>query len=152
MLLFKLLHLVSACLCLGGVFFTTTVLPLSAVETLDEVPRLCFWSAVLKRFFDWMWGAIGTLLVSGFFMTYLSGGVAHVATAVHLMLLFGVVMMASFVYVFFFCFVPLTVFVNKKRWTEAATALARTRRWLVFNLFLGILSIAVMVSAAGVGR
>ena len=147
MALFKLLHLFSALIWVGGMFFAHAVLRPSAIEVLDAAQRLRLWDAVLTRFFHWVWGAVGVLMVTGFFMIYLSGGMAHVPRHVHIMLTFALMMMAIYGYVFFACYVPMSVHVSKQRWQEASACLGKVRRWVTVNLLLGLLTIGV----AGMG-
>jgi len=147
MALFKLLHLFSALLWVGGMFFAHAVLRPSAIEVLDAAQRLRLWDAVLTRFFHWVWGAVGVLMVTGFFMIYLSGGMGHVPRHVHIMLTFALLMMAIYGYVFFACYVPMSVHVSKQRWQEAGVCLGKVRRWVTVNLLLGLLTIGV----AGMG-
>jgi uncharacterized membrane protein len=111
---------------------------------LDPPQRLTLWDAVFRRFFNWVWGAIIVLLVSGFYMVYLYGGMAHVPRYVHIMLLLGLVMMAIFSYVFFACYVPLSLHVAKQRWKEAGEALGRIRKLIPVNLALGLIIIGVV--------
>ena len=151
MALFKLLHLFSALLWVGGMFFAHAVLRPSAIEVLDAAQRLRLWDAVLTRFFHWVWGAVGVLMVTGFFMIYLSGGMAHVPRHVHIMLTFGLMMMAIYGYVFFACYVPMSVHVSKQRWQEAGICLGKIRRWVTVNLLLGLLTIGIAVFGAAIG-
>ena len=151
MALFKLLHLFAALLWVGGMFFAHVVLRPSAIEVLDAAQRLRLWDAVLTRFFHWVWGAVGVLMVTGFFMIYLSGGMAHVPRHVHIMLTCGLMMMATYGYVFFACYVPMSVHVSKQRWQEAGVCLGKVRRWVTVNLLLGLLTIGIAVFGAAIG-
>jgi len=145
MAFFKLLHVFFAFIWLGGMFFSYVVLHPGAVEVLDVEPRLRLWDAVMKRFFNWVWGAVGGLMVSGFFMVYLLGGMAHAARHVHIMSVLGLIMMVIYGYIFFACYVPMSVHVSKHRWQEAGEFLGKTRLWLGVNLWLGCLTTGVAV-------
>ena len=74
MALFKLIHLLAVLIWIGGMFFAYVVLRPAALEVLEAPQRLRLWDAVLRRFFDWVWGVVGALLVSGLYMIYLYGG------------------------------------------------------------------------------
>jgi len=100
---------------------------------------------VFRRFFNWVWGAAGAILVTGFYLIYLYGGIAHTAQHVHIMLASGLAMMAIFGYVFFACYVPFSLHVAKQRWKEAGEILGRIRKLVVLNLVLGLLTVSAVV-------
>lgn len=145
MVLFKLIHLLAALVWVGGMFFAYVVLRPAAVEVLPPPERLRLWGSVFSRFFNWVWLAIGLLLISGFYMVYLYGGLTYVPRHVHIMLALGLVMMAVYGYVFFACYVPLSLHVGKQRWKEAGEQLGRIRKLVAFNLTLGLLTVSVAV-------
>ena len=145
MSLFKLIHLLAALVWVGGMFFAYVVLRPAAVEVLQPPERLRLWDNIFRRFFNWVWLAIGALLVSGFYMVYLYGGFVFVPRHVHIMLALGLVMMAVYGYVFFACYVPLSLHVGKQRWKEAGEQLGRIRKLVAFNLTLGLLTVSVAV-------
>lgn len=145
MSLFKLIHLLAALVWVGGMFFAYVVLRPAAVEVLPPPERLRLWDNVFRRFFNWVWLAIGLLLISGFYMVYLYGGFAYVPRHVHIMLALGLVMMAVYGYVFFACYVPLSLHVSKQRWKEAGEQLGRIRKLVAVNLVLGLLTVSVAV-------
>lgn len=144
---FKLIHLLAALIWVGGMFFAHAVLRPAAEEALEPPQRLRLWSAVLRRFFNWVWGAISAILVTGLYLTYLHGGIAHADRHVHVMLMLGVLMMAIYGYVFFGCYVPLSLHVARQRWEEAGEQLGRIRKLLGLSLALGLL--ALLVAAIG---
>lgn len=143
MSLFKLFHLMAAMLWVGGIFFTHVVLRPSMLEILEAERRLRLWDAVLMRFFHWVWGAVGVLMVTGFFMVYLAGGVGHETRRVQIMIPMALSMVGIFVYVFFFCYVPMNVHLSKQRWLEAEILLGRIRGWVTVNLLLGLSTITI---------
>ncbi len=146
MTLFKLIHLLAVLIWVGGMFFAHMVLRPAAAETLDPPQRLRLLEAVFRRFFNWVWGATGAILVTGFYLMYLYGGIVHTARHVHIMLALGLAMMAIFGYVFFACYVPFSLHVAKQRWKEAGEILARIRRLVVLNLVLGLLTVCVVAA------
>jgi uncharacterized membrane protein len=148
MTLFKLIHLLAVLIWVGGMFFAYVVLRPAAVDVLQPPERLRLWDNVFRRFFNWVWGAIGAILASGLYMVYLFGGMAHVPPHVHIMLLLGLVMVAVYGYVFFACYVPLSLHVAKERWKEAGAMLGKIRKLVAVNLTLGL--ITVSVAAIGV--
>lgn len=151
MTLFKLLHLFAVIIWVGGMFFAHVVLRPGAIDVLDVEQRLRLWDAVLIRFFHWVWGAVGVLMVTGFYLIYLSGGLAHVPRHVHIMLALGMMMVVIYGYVFFACYVPMSLHVSKRRWQEAGVVQGKIRRWVTVNLLLGLLTISIAVIGAAIG-
>lgn len=149
MSLFKLMHLLAALVWVGGMFFAYVVLRPAAMETLEAPQRLRLWDMVFRRFFIWVWIAISVLMVSGLYMVYLYGGIVHVERHIQIMLLLGLAMMAIYSYVYFACYVPLSLHVAKQRWKEAAELLGKIRKLVVLNLVLGLLTICVALIGMG---
>jgi uncharacterized membrane protein len=145
MIAFKLLHLLAAVLWVGGMFFAYVILRPAAVEVLQPPERLRLWDKVFQRFFTWVWGAVGIILVTGFYLIYQYGGMAHVAHHIHVMLLLGLVMTVIYAYVFFGLYVPLNLHVAKERWKEAGELLGKIRKLVAINLALGVVTIGVAV-------
>jgi uncharacterized membrane protein len=145
MTLFKLVHLLAALIWVGGMFFAYMVLRPAAVEVLEPPQRLGLWDTVFRRFFVWVWGAVGVLLVSGFYMIFLYGGFASAPRHVHVMLGLGLIMMGIYTYVFFACYRPLSALVAGQNWKEAGEMLARIRKLIAVNLTLGLLTVYVAV-------
>ena len=141
---FKLIHLLAVLIWVGGMFFAYVVLRPAAGEALEPPQRLRLWNAVLRRFFNWVWAAIGAILVTGFYLIYQYGGIAHTARHVHIMLALGLVMAAIYGYVFFACYVPFSLHVAKQRWKEAEERLGKIRKLVALNLALGLLTIFVV--------
>ena len=145
MALFKLIHLLAVLIWVGGMFFAYVVLRPAAVEVLEPPERLRLWNTVFQRFFVWVWGAVAVLLVSGLYLINLFGGMAHVGMYVHVMLTLGLVMMAIYAYVFFYCYVPLSQNVSKQRWKEAGELLGKIRKLIA----VGLLTVCVAVLGMG---
>ncbi len=145
MIFVKLLHLFAVLAWVGGMFFAYVILRPAAVAALPPPERLRLWSAVFQRFFNWVWSAVLLILASGLYMIYLYGGIAHAPHHVHLMLMGGLAMMGIYGYVYFACYVPFSLHVDKQRWQEAGAVLGRIRKWIALNLALGGLTIAVAV-------
>lgn len=145
----KLLHLLSVLVWVGGMFFAYVVLRPTAVETLEPPPRLRLWTGVFRRFFQWVWGAIATLIVSGFYMMSLLGGMSSSPLYVHLMLGIGTLMMLIYGYVFFACYRPMSALVSEQRWPEAGAMLGKIRQLVAVNLSIGIALIALVFVMRG---
>lgn len=145
MVLFKLIHLLAALIWVGGMFFAYVALRPAAAEVLEPPQRLSLWDAVFRRFFSWVWGAVSILMVSGLYMVYLYGGLAHVARHIHIMLVIGLTMMVIYGYIYFACYVPFSLHVAKQRWKEAGELLVKIRRLIAVNLSLGLLTACIAV-------
>ena len=146
MTFFKLIHLLAVFVWIGGMFFSYVVLRPAAVDVLQAPERMRLWDNVFRRFFNWVWGALGLILVTGFYMIYQYGGMAHAPHFVHVMLLLGLAMAGIYGYVFFACYVQLNLHVAKERWKEAGEILGRIRKLVALNLALGLLTIGVAVT------
>ncbi|GAB4419419.1 MAG: CopD family protein [Sideroxydans sp.] len=138
-----LLHMLAAVLWVGGMFFAYVVLRPAAVEMLEPPHRLRLWDGVFRRFFGWVWGAIGLILLTGLYLIYQYGGLAHSPHHVHVMLLLGLLMMVIYGYVFFACYIPFNLAVSHGRWKEAGEVLGKIRRLVALNLALGVITLAV---------
>ncbi len=149
MALFKLIHVLAVVIWVGGMFFAYMVLRPSAVEVLEAPQRLRLWDAVFGRFFGWVWVVVAALLVSGFYMIYLAGGMAHVPRHVHIMLALGLVMTMIYSYVYFACYVPFSLHVASQRWPEAGKSLGKIRILVALNLTLGLLTVCVVIIGMG---
>src|SRR5580692_11337856 len=92
-----ILHVFSAIVWVGGMFFALIVLR-PASGPLDPPARLALWRRVFAGFFPWVFAAIVLLLVSGF--TLFLGGYA-VGPHVHAMMGIGILMMLIFLHLYF---------------------------------------------------
>lgn len=154
MTLFKLIHLISVLIWVGGMFFAYMVLRPAAVDVLQPPERLRLWDNVFHRFFNWVWGAVGLILVTGFYMIYQYGGMAHTPGFVHIMMTLGLVMTGIYIYVFFACYVPFNLHVAKEQWKDAGEILGKIRKLVGLNVTLGLITVAVAVIgvAGGIAR
>ncbi len=145
MTLFKLIHLLSVLVWVGGMFFAYMVLRPAAVDVLQPPERLRLWDNVFQRFFTWVWGALCLILATGLYMIYQYGGMAHAPHYVHVMLLLGLVMAGIYGYVFFGCYVPFNLDVAKEHWKDAGEMLGKIRKLVGLNLTLGLITVSVAV-------
>lgn len=149
MSLMKLIHLLAIIAWVGGMFFAYVVLRPSAAEVLQPPERLRLWDKVFSRFFNWVWLAVFLVLVSGFYLIYLFGGLANLPLYINLMLLLGIVMTLIYVYVFFKCYVQFNRLVVKQEWPAAGAVLGTIRKLVGLNLTIGLLTIAVAMIGRG---
>lgn len=149
----RLLHLLAAVLWVGGMAFAHFFLR-PALATLEPPQRLRLMREVLRRFLAGVGVAVLLLLASGAWMIGRVEGQAARGGADFewplawlLMTGLGLVMSAVYVHVRFVLWRRLAAAVDAEGWAAAAAALASIRRWVAFNLLLGI----VVIAAVGLG-
>lgn len=144
------LHLLAAVIWVGGMFFAYHALRPAAANLLASEQRLNLWCDVFRRFFPWVWVSIAILLVTGFIMIHLlggMGGITGVGIHVHIMMLIGIFMMLIFMHVYFNPFKKLKWSVAEHDWIAGADSLNQIRKLVLLNLVLGI--IVIVIATAG---
>src|SRR3954463_3804127 len=96
----KVLHLLFAVLWVGGMFFAYVVLRPS-MTAIDPPQRMLLHTRVFRRFFLLVWHAMPIMLLTGFCMLYLLGGMNAVPWPIHAMAGLGVIMSAVFLAIVF---------------------------------------------------
>lgn len=137
------LHILAACIWVGGMFFAYVCLRPVAADTLEPPARLTLWRGVFERFFKWVGLAIVALIISGHFMIAMYGGMKVVGIHVHIMLLLGYIMFGIFGHVFFAPFKRLKAAVDNQDWPAGAAQLNTIRKMVGINLVIGLITIAV---------
>ncbi|MGH7062685.1 MAG: CopD family protein [Stellaceae bacterium] len=138
-----ILHILSAVVWVGGMFFAHQVLR-PAVAGLDLGPRLMLWSRVLRRFFAWAFAAIVLLLASGFWMVLaLFGGFATAGLYINLMTGLGILMMLLFLHIYFAPWRRFRQALARQDWAEGARRLGQIRMVVAINLVLGLITVAI---------
>jgi len=140
------LHILSAVIWVGGMFFAYVCLRPVAAQVLEPPQRLTLWRNVFQVFFKFVFACIALLLVSGHFMIAQYGGMKVVGMHVHIMLLLGYIMTGIFLYVFFAPYKGLSKAVNDQNWPEGAQFLNRIRQMVGLNLLIGLITILVASS------
>ena len=140
------LHALAAAIWVGGMFLAFVVLRPS-VAALSAGDRLALWQRVFGGFFPWVIAAIVVLLVSGYWLLFVTyGGFASVGVHVHVMHLTGWLMFLLFFHLYF---------VPWKRYQRAMAAgdngqaarwLGQIRTIIAVNLGLGLLTVAIGAS------
>ncbi|MEO5342474.1 MAG: CopD family protein [Gammaproteobacteria bacterium SHHR-1] len=131
------LHFLAALIWVGGMFFAHLMLRPAAAE-LEPAQRLQLMLGVFRRFFPWVWGCIGLLLSSGFWI-FLGPFQGKAGLHVHLMSAVGLVMAAIFAFLYFVPYRKMGLAVGEQRWPDAASALGLIRKLILTNLILGLL-------------
>ena len=135
----KALHLLCAVLWVGGMFFAYVVLrpSLSAIEAPQ---RMLMHTQVFKRFFLVVWHAMPVILITGFAMLGLLGGIADQPWQVHVMLALGLLMAAVFLALYFG---PYRVLRRTTERQRMASSLNSIRKLIGINLILGLVTVIV---------
>lgn len=137
------LHVLSAVIWVGGMFFAHQVLRPVAANLLQTPERLRLWNAVFARFFPWVKGTIVVLFVTGFWLIRAYGGFGQVGWPVHLMLLIALTMTMIFGAIYARPYKALKAAVAAEDWPAGAEALGVIRRLVGINLLLGLITVAV---------
>jgi len=143
------LHLLSAVVWVGGMFFAYMALRPVAASQLEPPIRLRLWVGVFAKFLPWVWLSIILLLSTGYWMLFsIYGGMGTAPLYVHLMNGLGIIMMLIFFHVFFAPFRRLKQAVAIEDWPAGAGKLAQIRLFVGINTIIGL----SVITIAGAGR
>jgi uncharacterized membrane protein len=138
------LHLLAAVIWVGGMFFAHQMLRPVAADLLEPPLRQPLWVGVFGRFFPWVWVAIITIPLTGYWMLFgVFGGMGSVGLYVHIMHGLGLLMIAIYLYVFFVPYQGLKRAVAAQAWPEGKQHIDRIRDLVGINMILGLITIAV---------
>lgn len=144
-----ILHLFTAVVWIGGMFFAYLVLRPVAAACLEPPQRLTLWTDVFGRFFPWVWLAVVLLPVTGLWLVFaVFGGMGTSPLYVHVMLGIAVLMILIFLHLFFAPYRRLKAAVTREDWAAGGKELATIRKLVATNLSLGLL----LILAVGGGR
>ena len=136
------LHLLSAVVWVGGMFFAYVVLRPS-MAAIDAPQRMLLHTQVFRRFFLVVWHAMPVIVLTGFAIIYgLYGGMAGVGWNVHAMLGLGLLMSAIFIYI---VFGPYARFRRTTDRARMAASLGSVRKLIGVNLVLGLITVVISV-------
>ena len=145
------LHLLSAVVWVGGMFFAYMFLRPVAASQLEPPARLSLWVGVFKKFFPFVWLSILFLPLSGYLMIYtIWGSMGATPVYVHTMNGIGTVMILIYLHVYFAPFKRLKEAVIKLDWPEGGRNLNIIRKMVGLNTLLG-LSVIIIASAGRMG-
>jgi uncharacterized membrane protein len=138
-----IVHVLSAVVWVGGMFFALIVLR-PAAAALEPGARLDLWLRVFERFFVWVFAAIVLLLASGYAMIFgVYAGFRGIGLHVHIMQAIGIVMMLLFLHLYFAPWRRFRMALARQDQAAAAGQLAQIRMIVTINLFLGLVTVAV---------
>ncbi len=142
------LHLLSAVIWVGGMFFAYMALRPAAAQILEPPQRLQLWAQVFKLFFLWVWLSIITILITGYWMLFsVFGGFANAGMHIHIMHGAGIIMVLIYFHVFFAPYRRLRHAVVVQDYAEGGKRLAQIRKLIGLNLSIGL--IVVLVASGG---
>ena len=144
-----LFHLLAVIVWVGGMFFAHTALRPAATATLQPAQRLPLLLATLAYFFVWVTVAVVVILGTGFYLILALGGFRAVGVHVHAMMTLGIVMVAIFIHIRVVSYRRLRLAVGTQSWPDAAAAMGSIRKFVFFNLVLGVITVAVAVLGRG---
>ena len=149
-IILKLIHLISIVIWVGGMFFAHFFLR-PALQELEAPVRVKLMRDVLSRFFSVVLILVLLVLLSGIGLIGAVHGMAAKAGAQFTMPLswivmsvLGLIMMAVFGHIRFALYKRLNNAVEAKDWAAGGAALGSIRKWVAFNLALGLVIIAAM--------
>lgn len=146
--IYALLHVLSAVIWVGGMFFAYTCLRPAAALLLEPPQRLTLWANTFARFFPFVWIAVITLPLTGFLLMFaVWGGFSGAPLYVHLMSALGTAMALIFLHVYFAPYQRLRRAVASQTWQEGGKQLQQIRKLIALNLILGLL--VVMIASGG---
>jgi uncharacterized membrane protein len=132
------LHLLSAAIWVGGMFYAIVVLRVG-LAVLDAGPRLQVQMVTLKKFFFYVWHVMPIMILTGWAMVFLVyGGFAVLPWSINVMQGLGILMALVFAYAFFGPWQRL-----RRAIRPAPDLVPRIRSLIVTNLVLGMATIAV---------
>ena len=137
------LHVLSATIWVGGMFFALIVLRPASLP-LEPGPHLELWSRALGRFFAWVIAAIVLILGSGYAMVFaVFGGFRGTGLYVNLMQVTGIAMMLLFFHIYFAPFRRFRAAVARRDYPAAGRSLGQIRWLVTAGLTLGLITIAI---------
>lgn len=142
------LHVLSAVIWVGGMFFAYMALRPVAAQQLDPPQRLPLWVGVFSKFFPFVWLCVLFLLTTGYNLLFaIWGGFAAAPVYVHIMNGLGILMMLIFMHLYFAPYRRLREAVLVQDWPTGASKLNQIRMIIKINLSLGL--VVVIVASAG---
>jgi uncharacterized membrane protein len=142
------LHLVSAVIWVGGMFYAYMILRPAAASLLEPPVRLQLWSSVFHSFFKWVWGIIIVIPATGYLMIFKNwDGFKFVTMDIHIMHGIGILMILLYLHLYFGPYRRMNEALESNNIEEAARRLGQIRGVVAINMTLGL--IVTIVASAG---
>lgn len=143
------LHVLSAVIWVGGMFFAYMALRPAAASLLEPPLRLPLWSKTFARFFPWVWTAVILLPATGYWMILsVFDGFDNVKPYIDIMQATGIAMVLIYLYVFFIPYQRMNRAIALPDYAAAGKQLAVIRKLIGINLLLGLITIAIASGGA----
>ena len=132
------LHLLTALIWVGGMFFAIMVLRL-AVGELEPPVRAPLWGRVFQKFFPWVWMAVIILPLTGYWMIFaVWGGFANLPIHAHVMHGLGLIMIAVYLHLWFAPYKRFRAALAAEDIPTAGANLNQIRILVTANLVIGL--------------
>lgn len=142
------LHILSAVIWVGGMFFAYMCLRPSVPGIEPPPERLRLWRRVFAKFFPWVSASIGMLIASGLaIIWFIFGSFEGLGMHIHMMIGLGVLMMAFFGHLEKGIWPKFRDAVDKDDFETGGQLLGKIRRIVGTNLILGL--IVVVIGSTG---
>jgi len=142
------LHILSAIVWVGGMFFALIVLR-PAAGSLEPKDRLPLWGRTFNKFFPWVWAAVVILLLSGYWMIFgYWNGFSELPVYLHFMQGIGWLMILLFLHLWFAPYRRFKQALSAGELAEAARYLNQIRWIVATNLILGLINSVIGASGA----
>ena len=137
------LHLLTALIWVGGMFFAIMVLRLAAGE-LEPPVRAPLWGRVFQKFFPWVWMAVIILPLTGYWMIFaVWGGFANLPIHAHVMHGLGLIMIAVYLHLWFAPYKRFRAALAAEDIPTAGANLNQIRILVTVNLVIGLVNAVV---------
>jgi uncharacterized membrane protein len=143
MIVLLAIHIICAVIWVGGMVFAHFMLRPASLA-LEPPVRLPLWRRVFSRFFPVVWVIIVLLLATGFAMVFVGfGGFAGVGEYINIMMGLGIVMMLAYGHLYFVPWQRLKRALDAGDFPAGGRALNQIRMIVTFNLYVGLIVVAV---------
>ncbi|MBF0108385.1 MAG: CopD family protein [Magnetococcales bacterium] len=133
------IHMISAIIWVGGMFFALRMLRPS-LEHLSPPDTVTLWIGVLERFFSWIRVIVLLLPATGYWMVFGEiGGFRQAGLHVYLMHTLGWIMIGLFLWIYLFPFRRMKKMAREELIPEAGMYMMRIRRLVSINMVLGMI-------------
>lgn len=136
------LHTLAATIWVGGLFFLVGIMR-PAASSVPLAERLPLLSAAMGRFFLWVWIAIIVMLITGYAMIGLLGGMGAVPLYINVMQGLAWVMFLIYGHMFFSPWKRVRAALHAGALGDAGRAMNQLRLFAGISLVLGLLVVAV---------
>lgn len=137
------LHILAATIWVGGMFMAYMIVR-PAMGGLTPPEPVKMWGRIFAKFFNWVWLAVGVLIVTGFWMLLGPyGGFAAAPHFLHVMLMLGLVMCALFAHLYFAPYRRMRQALAQEDYPAASKQIPMIRRIVAINLAIGLANVAI---------